>query len=170
MEQWIQDEFESIRDSAFETRALRMNRKHIVYLDWIPSRCEELYFQENSLRALPALSNNVKILNVSKNKLEHLPFLSQRLQYLDVSENLYLQALPELPEGLEVLRASNCGLTALPKLPQSLRYLYVNNNYLTELPALPPKLEILSIFNNCIEDLSGLPKTISKCLADPQKT
>jgi len=112
----------------------------------------------------------VKVLNVSKNELVTLPYLSHHLQYLDVSYNMYLHELPELPEGLEVLRASNCALTALPALPQSLRYLYVNNNYLTELPELPPGLEVLYIFNNCIKNLTMLPKTIQKCIADPQMT
>lgn len=169
MEPWIQEHFESIRDSAFETRVLRMNRKNIRHLDWIPTRCEELHLEENCLRKLPDLSNCVKILNVSKNNLEKLPeLLPQNLQFLDVSENPNLTSLPPLPETLEILRASNCSLTSLPALPESLRYLYVNNNYLRELPMLPPKLEILYIFNNCIQDLSQLPSTIEKCIADPQ--
>lgn len=171
MEQWIQEEFESIRDSAFETPALRMNRKNISHLQWIPTRCEALYFQENSLQTLPDLSNYVKLLNVSKNRLESLPkLLPQHLKFLDVSDNPQLTSLPELPEGLEVLRANNCGLTSCPKLPNSLKYLYIHNNFLSELPELPSGLEILYIFNNCISDLSHLPKGIYKCIVEPQHT
>jgi Leucine-rich repeat (LRR) protein len=169
MEQWIQDEFESIRDSAFETRTLRMNRKNIKYLEWIPTRCEELLFQENNLESLPDLSNSVKIMNVSRNQLTRLPaLLPQRLKLLDVSDNPKLQRLPELPEGLEILRASNCGLSKCPKLPSTLKYLYIHNNYINELPELPPGLEVLSIFNNCIKDLSSLPSSIPECKAVPQ--
>jgi Leucine-rich repeat (LRR) protein len=169
MDTWIQDEFENIRDSAFETRVLRMNRKNISYLQWIPTRCEELLFQENNLEGLPDLSNHVRTLNVSRNRLTRLPsLLPQHLKFLDVSENPALTALPELPEGLEVLRASNCGLTHLPKLPTTLKYLYVHNNYLTELPELPKGLDVLSIFNNCIQDLSKLPSAIHSCKAQPQ--
>jgi Leucine-rich repeat (LRR) protein len=171
MEPWIQEQFESIRDSAFETRVLRMNRKHIRYLEWIPTRCEELHLEENRLTRLPDLSNSVKILNVSKNDLNKLPgLLPQNLQFLDVSDNPHLTSLPELPETLEVLRASNCALTSLPTLPKSLRYLYLQNNYLSELPELPPHLEILYIFNNCIQDYNKLPSTIQKCVTDQQNT
>lgn len=167
MEQWIQDEFESIRDSAFETRALRMNRKHIQQLDWIPTRCSELYLQENQLTELPDLSNTVSIINVSKNRLEKLPeLLPQKLQYLNVSDNPNLKTLPELPDGLEVLFASNCGLSKCPALPKSLKYLYLQNNYLKELPELPPNLEILYLFNNCISDFTGLPNTLMKCITE----
>ncbi len=171
MESWIQEHFESIRDSAFETRVLRMNRKNIRHLDWIPIRCQELHLEENRLTKLPDLSNSVKILNVAKNDLEKLPeLLPQALQFLDVSDNPHLTSLPELPEGLEILRASNCGLTSLPALPKSLRYLYLQNNYLQELPMLPPQLEILYIFNNCIQDYRKLPSTIQKCVTDQQNT
>jgi hypothetical protein len=166
MEPWIQEHFESIRDSAFETRVLRMNRKNISYLEWIPTRCEELHLQENSLERLPDLSNSVRILNVSKNKLQKLPdLLPQHLQFLDVSDNPHLTSLPDLPQSLEVLRASNCALNSLPPLPKSLRYLYLQNNYLKYLPELPPQLEILCIFNNCIENP---PVPVSKCITEPQ--
>lgn len=165
MDSWIQEEFESIRDSAFETPTLRMNRKNIATLDWIPTRCEVLQLQENRLKRLPELSNMVTKLNVSKNQLECLPeLLPQRLLYLNVSDNPDLRCLPELPEGLEVLIASNCGLTKCPALPNSLKYLYLQNNYLKQLPALPSELDTLYIFNNCIEDFSGLPKTLTKCV------
>lgn len=171
MEPWIHEHFESIRDSEFETHALRMNRKNIAHLEWIPIRCEELYFQENHLTKLPDLSNTVKIMNVSKNDLERLPdLLPQHLQYLDVSDNPRLTTLPQLPDTLEVLRASNCGLTSLPSLPKSLRYLYVHNNYLKELPELPPHLEILYVFNNCLTKVDTLPKNLYKCIAGPQNT
>jgi Leucine-rich repeat (LRR) protein len=171
MDSWIQEEFESIRDSAFDTPVLRMNRKNITKLDWIPTRCEELQFQENYLKRLPQLSNTVTKLNVSKNQLESLPeLLPQRLLYLNVSDNPDLHTLPSLPEGLEVLIASNCGLIECPVLPRSLKFLYLQNNYLKELPQLPANLDTLYIFKNCIEDLTGLPKTLSKCLADPQNT
>lgn len=171
MESWIQDEFESIRDSAFDTPVLRMNRKNITTLNWIPTRCEELQFQENRLKRLPELSNTVTKLNVSKNQLESLPeLLPQRLKYLNVSDNPNLNTLPDLPEGLEVLIAFNCGLTMCPELPSSLKFLYLQNNYLKKLPELPPNLDTLYIFNNCIEDITDLPKTLYKCIAEPQNT
>ena len=171
MNSWIQDEFESIRDSAFETSILRMNRKNITTLDWIPTRCEELQFQENCLKRLPGLSNHVTKLNVSKNQLESLPeLLPRRLKYLNVSDNPTLRSLPDLPDGLEVLIASNCGLTTCPILPSSLKFLYLQNNYLKVLPELPANLDTLYIFNNCINDTSALPKTLYKCITEPQNT
>ena len=171
MESWIQDDFESIRDSAFDTPVLRMNRKNITTLDWIPTRCEELQFQENRLKRLPDLSNSVTKLNVSKNQLESLPeLLPQRLKYLNVSDNPGLHSLPALPDGLEVLIASNCSLVDCPALPKSLKFLYLQNNYLKELPELPLNLDTLYIFNNCIEGLTTLPTTLYKCIAEPQIT
>ena len=171
MEPWIQEEFESIRDSAFETRTLRMNRKRIRRLDWIPTRCEELQLQENFLQTLPELSNTVKYLNVSNNNLTQLPeLLPQRLVYLNVSNNPNLTTLPELPDTLEVLIASNCGLATCPALPKTLKYLYLQNNFLKELPDLPPQLEIFYIYNNCIPDVSKLTQPLRQCFTEPQST
>lgn len=67
------------------------------------------------------------------------------LKVLDIS-NTPIAKLPQLPEGLEELRATNCpNLKELPRLPKSLKELYVGGTPLTELPKLPPNLTHLDV-------------------------
>ena len=154
MESWLQEYLESIRDSAFETRDLQLNRKQLRQIDWLPDRCWHLQLQENLLTTLPQLCDQVELLNVSKNRLVSLPEkLPADLKYLDISHNPNITSIPPLPEGLQIFKAVNCNLRECPKLPSTLQYLYIENNLLTSFPSLPPKLEVLQIHNNYIQDI-----------------
>lgn len=68
--------------------------------------------------------------------------------------------LPELPNDLEVLIASNSSLIALPnKLPNNLRVLIIDRNFLRKLPKLPDTIELLYCENNHLSKID-LPKNL----------
>ena len=75
-------------------------------------------------------------------------------------DNLGLSSLPELPDSLTVLFASNNQLTTLQELPDSLKHLDVSNNQLTTLPELPDSLTKLDVSNNKLTNLPELPASL----------
>jgi hypothetical protein len=102
---------------------------------------------------------NKQYKDYSLRKLNALPELPQNLELLDCHKNVLTQ-LPELPPKLEDLNCSNNLLTQLPELPQNLELLDCHKNVLTQLPELPPKLEDLNCSNNLLTQLPELPVTL----------
>jgi Leucine-rich repeat (LRR) protein len=86
--------------------------------------------------------------------------LPKGLLSLSVDAN-YLEQLPELPETLEILVASNNQLLELSILPPRLSVLNVKNNFIKSLPSpLPSKLIDLNCAENNLKRLPDLPPTI----------
>ena len=82
---------------------------------------------------------------------------------LDLSD-LGLEALPNLPPGVKVLRCSDNRLTQLPRLPSGLRSLECSHNRLTQLPELPSTLVRLWCAENELTTLPELPDRLNGIL------
>jgi len=99
---------------------------------------------------------SVKILRCNDTDISELPELPEGLEEIWAS-NTKLKILPELPSTLKILRCENCELRGLPKLPNSLIHLIVSGNDLQHLQSLPDGLEILVCNNNILSRLPALP-------------
>ncbi len=72
-----------------------------------------------------------------------------------------LEELPEIPEGVQILKCGQNNLTKITKLPDSLLVLNCYDNQLTELPArLPSGLIHLNCQINKLKSLPPLPSTL----------
>lgn len=135
--------------------------KDITYLPDLTrfKKLEELICCDNRLTSLPALPENLKLLDCSNNELTLLPALPENLQNLFCYNNK-LTYLADLPENLELLYCFNNILISLPTLSEKLAELDCSYNKLTSLPTLPEQLKGLYCSNNKLNSLPMLPKNI----------
>ncbi|KAH8050414.1 ligase [Aureococcus anophagefferens] len=172
--------------------ALTLNENRLASLEGVlPPSLTALTVDENRLATFPAAGlDNLRILSLEDNALAELPPLPPRLATLSVDGN-GLETL-ELPETIEVLRASrnafealplaglrrlrvlrveSSGLRALPGgLPDTLAELVVHENRLAALPRLPANLRILRAHKNRLERLpEDLPASLESLLVDTNR-
>ena len=172
--------------------ALTLNENRLASLEGVlPPSLTALTVDENRLATFPAAGlDNLEILSLEDNALAELPPLPPRLATLSVDGN-GLETL-ELPETIEVLRASrgafhalplaglrrlrvlrveSSGLRALPEgLPDTLAELVVHENRLAALPRLPATLRILGAHKNRLERLpEDLPASLESLLVDTNR-
>ncbi|KAH8080358.1 ligase [Aureococcus anophagefferens] len=172
--------------------ALTLNENRLASLEGVlPPSLTALTVDENRLATFPAAGlDNLRILSLEDNALAELPPLPPRLATLSVDGN-GLETL-ELPETIEVLRASrnafealplaglrrlrvlrveSSGLRALPEgLPDTLAELVVHENRLAALPRLPANLRILGAHKNRLERLpEDLPASLESLLVDTNR-
>ena len=69
---------------------------------------------------LPDLPNELLYLECTRCGLNNIPPLPQTLKLLDCSYNKSISRIPELPNGLMVLRYNDTSITQLPELPDGL--------------------------------------------------
>jgi Leucine-rich repeat (LRR) protein len=162
MEAWLQETLENYKDNPFPNQVLALTNRRISQIDWIPDNVYQINLGFNQLQEIPLLNRYIKVLVLEYNQLHSLPFLPDKLLSLNVNMNRQLQRLPELPQGLESLKATHCCLRELPSLPSSLEYLNVSYNQLEILPRLPDRLYSLLLAGNCLEDLPLLPESLKK--------
>lgn len=127
----------------------------------LPDTLEELYISENPGILVDRLPPNLRIFIADLCELESIPEpLPKGLVVFSVDAN-YLEWLPELPETLETLVASNNQILQLPSLPIGLKVLSIQNNFIKNLPkALPPTLQDFNCAENYLKRLPWLPELV----------
>jgi len=94
-------------------------------------------------------------IDFSFTSMKELPTLPKQLKVLRCNHN-YVSELPELPNLIELNVSYNC-LVELPRLPSSLKKLYCSNNFLIRLPYLPDHMLVISLQNNDFFELPPIP-------------
>lgn len=96
-------------------------------------------------------------------ELEEIPVLPESLKTLDCFTNKKVRYLPDLRDGLEILRCSGNAITHIPKLPDHLTELRYGSPELTVHPQLDhlEDLRIVKIHDATrLDHLPDLPETI----------
>ena len=147
-------------------RVLSICMTSVQCLSGLPPTLRELYVSENPGIQLPdMLPPHLQVFVADCCELESLPpRLPPSLTTLSVDGN-YLEILPELPQTIQTIIASNNQLLQVSQTVdfselRNLKVLYVHNNVLRRLPALPPSMVDLNCSENNLKRLPMLPESL----------
>lgn len=160
------DSLDILSQTVLNTHYLNTSYQHIASLEGV-----EYFINLDSLKCnsdttltyIPALPQNLKVLECRNDSLVSLPALPASLLRL-VCEFNVLDSLPQLPATLQSITCYNNKLTTLPTLPVTLNALYCSGNKIDSLPALSDSLTILSCYSNKLSKLPALPALLVNLL------
>ena len=128
------------------------------------SQVKTLDFSNKGITELPPLSKykNLTRLNCNNNKLRKIPDLPNNLKYLNIRNNQIEKLPTRLPKSLRSLDCANNRIKNLPaELPPYLKILVCNNNRISILPPLQNlNLKRLECIGNDVLYLYNLPSSL----------
>lgn len=145
-------------------QSLKLDRCLVPGAFQFPQQLRYLMIKSMNLEFPLVCSPPIESISLENCLLLDIPVIPETVRSLQLNlmtiAGEFMDHLPALPNGLEILEAETNGLTVLPPLPPNLTTLSVSENLLTELPALPSTLRYLSAHTNRLTELPALPATL----------